>query len=457
MPYYEQPQDLPRINWGNPITRGLVFLVVYSDAAARNLVTGDAASVDSAATRSVGPAGRSLVGGASTKAASWPGTISTSDGAGNGDFTLLSYSFPPLESATFALLSQCAGNGLPQIYLMANTADTYAAASGYVSFGSTAGMVTSVAAFDGLSPHVFVGGRNGASPFIDVDGVSKTLNTGTLTAGDGYTAGSSEIYASGIKGYSGWTRAHPHFIQAAWNRALTSHERRSIGFNPAQLFADYSYLDIAVLFGATSGGANEGIAAATGTATATARSAATAQSLGIATGIALSGAIASAAGTSAATAYSSTASIASATGNSTATALSGSIGSSAGTSTAAGYSSASSIAAAAGSSSALAIAGFIAQSTASSSSIAVSGSVAQAVGASAANAVGLSGNAGIGEASGSSAAYALAGSEARAFGSATVTGHPHFTTLSIDRRYLVPSRHRRFTAKARGRRFTSRT
>lgn len=368
-------------------------------------------------------------------------------------------------------------------------------------------------AVDG-TPHVYLMRRAGTTVTAWIDGVSRTVvsSGGFPTPGSGYTSSADtfRVCGSSVGGANFWGVLN---TTAVLNGVFTDAECALLSSVNGvwNLYADDSYLDVAVLFRAASGGANEGIAAAAGVSAATATSgsiafavgtnvasgiagaialatgvstasvvsgalaaaagistasalagavavaagAATVQSIagsvavaaGVSTAQALGGAVGAAAGTSSATAQSQPGSIAAAAGSSTVSGLTGSIGSSAGTSTAAGYSSAASIAEAAGSSSTLAIAGFIATTSADSSAIAVSGAIAVAVGGSVVNGVGLSGNAGIGVADGASSALAWAGSIGEASGFAAGHGSAYVLFRTVDARYLVRPTGRRFTAR----------
>lgn len=257
-PWTCQPQIQVGIDWGNPITKGLAFAVNHIDGS-NNVVTNNVATLSANSVRAVNDRGRSLYTTAQPYAASWPGVISTSDGIGTGDFTLLSFSKPVSEANISALLSQSTGSGsVPQAYLLANTNSGFGASAGAISFGVTNALIQASSVVDGNS-HVFVGIRQGANGIIDVDGINQT--TTALSGADIYTAGTSIILASGINGYTTWTRAHPHFLQLAWNRALTQAERYSIGKNPWQVFQPVTNR---FLFPSVAAG---GTAALTGTAT----------------------------------------------------------------------------------------------------------------------------------------------------------------------------------------------
>src|SRR5574337_182611 len=234
IPRCSQPQGALRIDWANPITRGLCFVAVYSDGSLTNLAAGDRADRGASAVSGVGAAGRTLYATAQPYAASWPGALVTSDGAGTGDYTLLSFSAPVAEGTISSLISQASGS--TQLYLLANTNGGYGVSSGTLTLGEWDGnnpMFEAPGVVDG-GWHVFVGVRSGTTRYIDCDGVH--VGTGTGVVARVYASGAF-LYSSGIYGYTNWTRPHPHVMQAAWNRALTPAERKNIGRNPWQVFA----------------------------------------------------------------------------------------------------------------------------------------------------------------------------------------------------------------------------
>jgi hypothetical protein len=239
-PWTSQPQVAARVDWSNPLTRGLCFLVNYADPSLRNLATGDYPTLEETLAHGVGLPGRTGYATSQPGIASWPGVITTSTGDGLGAFTLLSLSAPIVESNRCALLSQADGIGyIEQCYLLANTDAVYASNAGWLTFGSSYGLTTALTGLiDGgwhcyvvtrtsgtSGEHVYaVDGRDAYAPF--------TESTGDIF----FSAASARIYASGIKSYTDWTRAHPHAVQAAWNRYLTATERSQVSRNPWQLF-----------------------------------------------------------------------------------------------------------------------------------------------------------------------------------------------------------------------------
>lgn len=234
LPWAQQPQEAVGIDWANPITRGLCFVAVYSDGSLTNLAAGDRGAYGASAVSGVGAAGRTLYATAQPYAASWPGALVTSDGAGTGDYTLLSFSAPAAEGDISSLISQASGS--TQLYLLSNTNTSYGASAGTLTLGEYDGnnpMFEAPGVVDG-GWHVFVGVRSGTTRYIDCDGVQ--VGTGTGVAARVYASGAF-LYSSGIYGYTNWTRPHPHVMQAAWNRALTPAERGDIGRNPWQVFA----------------------------------------------------------------------------------------------------------------------------------------------------------------------------------------------------------------------------
>jgi len=233
-----QPLTKFAINWSLPITRELVFAVVYSDARLINIATGSLPTISSSIVRNNGLWGRTAYAASGEFCADWTGVVTTSDRNGAGDFTLLSYSAPVPENNKSSLLSQCAGGGSEQCYLLANTGTGYNAVSGVITFGQAAGGSTAMLASpSGVitgAATVFVGVRRGGDRYLDINGVQVSTASGTQV--DVFLAGTT-IRSSGILGYTGWTRPHPHLVQLAWNRALSPYERAEIGRNPWHVFA----------------------------------------------------------------------------------------------------------------------------------------------------------------------------------------------------------------------------
>jgi len=237
-----QPQIAVRVDWGNPLTRGLAFCAVYSEPIRRDVVTNERATnfgTNSVKTV-VTSAGIGITGDQSSDyAIGWSPLVVTSDGAGTGDFTFLSLSAPISESTVFCLIGQSVAGTAPQGFLFANTANNYSGSAGRITFGSASGLLqTGTTAVDGRF-HVFVGSRTGTTNTIDVDGIEAA--TGTLTAGDIH-ASTARLTIAGLPGYTGWkgASAHPQVMNAAWNRGLSRAERVAIGHNPWQLFAPLS-------------------------------------------------------------------------------------------------------------------------------------------------------------------------------------------------------------------------
>jgi hypothetical protein len=189
-PWTSQPQVVARVDWSNTLTRGLVFLVNYADPSLRNLATGDSPTLDAALARGAGIRGRTGYATAQPKLASWPGVITTSTGDGLGAFTLLSFSAPVYEANISALLSQCDGNGQPQMYLLANTSVTYSADAGKLTFGAVAALLPTLAGYVDGAWHVYVVSRAGGTSAMhayNIDGIELYQNA-TFTSGDGFAS-----------------------------------------------------------------------------------------------------------------------------------------------------------------------------------------------------------------------------------------------------------------------------
>jgi hypothetical protein len=228
----------------------LSLLVNWNDPSGRNLV-GKSAGIDAAATNNISKYKGKLANASSPKLASYSEICRTSNSLGTGDFSFLSFSAPIAGSGIpEALISQCGGGGANgQTYLLANSNEVLSATSGrlaIVSWNGTFYGTSAINMVDGL-PHVFIGSRRGNIYSINVDGVQQATASGTAIS---IVNGSvnEQTFISGIYGYSGWTRATPQFISAAFNTGLSAEECEDIGKFPwGMLFerdSNRSYFDI---------------------------------------------------------------------------------------------------------------------------------------------------------------------------------------------------------------------
>ena len=167
--------------------------------------------------------------------------LGTSDGAGTGDFTLLSYASPIAAATARVLVGFRTNVSLVQAMLYANfNGSTGAAESGQTGFfvygdGGQAGRT--IASSTNGDWHVIAGRRMGTDHSIWMDGVNRSSASQTvrdiLTSGQKFGVGASYNGSDTV-----WTlpATEPIAIAAAWNRALNDAELRSIGQNPWLLF-----------------------------------------------------------------------------------------------------------------------------------------------------------------------------------------------------------------------------
>lgn len=237
-----QPQGPVGVDWGNPLTRGLCFLVSGLDGSL-DLVSGTRAT--SAKSKSVTAKGVGVAATSGSSPLQWGhAPIVGSTGSGTGDVTLMAFSdTASAGSAGATLIGQMmSGSPFSQVQLMVNfsgqagvstngvaTIEAYSgAARGYADTDSSG--------VDGLM-HCYAGIKygSGTAHKIFIDGVSKTAATGS--SGNFGIAASSRI-AVGGEAYSTSRSVIASIpFAAAWNRALSDAEIKSISNNPWQIFA----------------------------------------------------------------------------------------------------------------------------------------------------------------------------------------------------------------------------
>lgn len=164
--------------------------------------------------------------------------ITTSDGAGTGDFTVATIADPVSEAVVRFNLSQRTASGSgPRFFTGANHNGS-AVAAGYFLFGTRdAAGVTDVAvanAVDGRD-HLFVCRRKGTTNDVFRDGVGVGSTTGTIRT---ITQASNEFAFGGLGGdtVDGMNDSTRIVFAAAWNRALSSAEMRMLARDPFCMF-----------------------------------------------------------------------------------------------------------------------------------------------------------------------------------------------------------------------------
>lgn len=164
--------------------------------------------------------------------------VTTSDGAGTGDFTLLILANPPAEAVISEALSQTAGASAPRADLLFNTNASIAASSGAFTFitGGTGGTYPSAAnVINGLY-HVFAGRRTGTELSVWIDGIKRASTTQSVqdiwSNTSGFAIGNRAEDATGFR----INTATAIIFAAAWNRSLSDAEMRALAIDPFVMF-----------------------------------------------------------------------------------------------------------------------------------------------------------------------------------------------------------------------------
>ena len=226
---YSQPQGNARIDWGNPTSRSLAFAW---DAASKSmeLTAGLSAGLDQTSS-AVNKNGLAAQCSSGQKNIEWNKQfITTSDGTGGGDFTMLVVADPAATGAgsaehVFDQKNDAAGAPYAQVGLLAHSGARGAYTSGAFSFftyRSTDSEVSAAGACDGLE-HVWIGVRRAGTLYLYKDGV-------LLASGAGFNGSLNISQASRYTavGSAGNATAGAYRNKAsmarAWNRALSAAE-----------------------------------------------------------------------------------------------------------------------------------------------------------------------------------------------------------------------------------------
>lgn len=168
--------------------------------------------------------------------------ITTSDGAGTGDFTILAFGNPTSQANLNVLFDQRKGSGsLERIGLIANSTKAGVISAGGLALlttstgGVTAGARGTAGGVDGL-PHVWAGRRSGTAHSVWKDGIDTTSASDASANAVWSTAQKLEIGAQAD--YTGADMGANCSIALclAWNRALSNYEMGQIGRNSWQIF-----------------------------------------------------------------------------------------------------------------------------------------------------------------------------------------------------------------------------
>lgn len=226
----EQPLDAGvGIDWGNPTSRSLAFAW---DAASKSmeLTAGLSAGLDQTSS-AVNKNGLAAQCSSGQKNIEWNKQfITTSDGTGGGDFTMLVVADPAATGAgsaehVFDQKNDAAGAPYAQAGLLAHSGARGAYTSGAFSFftyRSTDSEVSAAGACDGLE-HVWIGVRRAGTLYLYKDGV-------LLASGAGFNGSLNISQASRYTavGSAGNATAGAYRNKAsmarAWNRALSAAE-----------------------------------------------------------------------------------------------------------------------------------------------------------------------------------------------------------------------------------------
>ena len=164
--------------------------------------------------------------------------VTTSDGAGGGDFTVIMLANPRSEARIACGLSQRLASGnLNQFQLSFNYNSTPDISAGSLFFGTYNAAWSTVAAagmVDG-NYHVFGGVRRSGTMTLWRDGVS--VATGSPTLHNIYSA-SADFSIGGVAHDTGFGMSPGDSVVfvAAWNRALTNFEMLLLGIDPFIMF-----------------------------------------------------------------------------------------------------------------------------------------------------------------------------------------------------------------------------
>lgn len=242
----QRPPGRAELLLSHPLNQALCFASVADSAQAFDLISRNAApmvSADSYVPSPMGPSWKYTAN--STNSGSSFGVfnpITTSDGAGGGDFTILALGNPTAAAGITCLIDQRKGAASnEQIGLFANSNKALSASSGLMSLvtastaGVTQGCQSVAGVVDGL-PHVLAGRRAVTDHSIWSDGVNRT-NTSDVSANTVWSVNQALEIGAAAALTSATFGANCNIVLClAWNRALSDVEMLSVGRNPWQIF-----------------------------------------------------------------------------------------------------------------------------------------------------------------------------------------------------------------------------
>lgn len=262
-PWDSQSQDLAEPTT-EPIARGLAFLWSASQGR-RELVTNELATTVNAVIKpgSLGTVADCATGQTNIEWVSQQ-FITTSNGSGTGDFSMLVVANPAASGTVghvYAQKNDAGGGAFSQTAMMAHSNNAGITSSGAFAFltYSTANTGLSVASMCDGNWHTYLGVRRGTVLELYRDGVLAGSASGTARA---ITQTPARYTAIGSRG-NGTTESFPDdvMLAAGWNRALSFAEAEEITRRPQQLFSDRRIL---VEVSAAGGGASTADLATTG-------------------------------------------------------------------------------------------------------------------------------------------------------------------------------------------------
>ncbi len=267
LPWDSQPQEAAEPDWSQAVTRDLVLLINpgagFVDSVRQRAVTRNGISI------SAGQAGLAFDAASNASAgAQFAGSrMSTSDGAGTGDFSVLVIG-NPVASATREMLFSIT-NGPTEFYFAVNSTIGLTASSGLVSPQTNAGGAVGVSQTGGAdgAMHAWLYVREAVAQdfgYLYRDGV--LVGSGPL--GSPNASMWSAASTDNVGGWSGanWGVSQSVLLVAGWNRVVSASEAADLtrsAINAWQLFAPE-----AIPVPVPAGGGGTSISGALGTAVA---------------------------------------------------------------------------------------------------------------------------------------------------------------------------------------------
>lgn len=223
--------DFPvRLRRDDPLWRGLSFAWIAGHPV--NLVDGKRPTVDGTKKQARDGGWVSHFDAVADGAIRWNKEyLTTSNGDGTGDFTIVAFANPSAENRLGVIAGQKwdpAGGVFNQTFLAANSNGSFGVNSGSIAFLSYESGATGLSAggyVDGAW-HVFTAVRQSTAHYLDVDGTNVANTIGTvrdISTGSRYTLVGDGGKNSSEDAYNG-----EQAVVLMWNRALSTSERAEI-------------------------------------------------------------------------------------------------------------------------------------------------------------------------------------------------------------------------------------